>query len=319
MTVFLRRWWRYLLAATALALLVRYVGVQELFATLRSVHAVPLIAYLLAFALVPVLYGLQVQVALRVGGNRIATGETVAAAVSAWSVGTLTPARAGDLSLSFFLGGKVAEADAVAIVVADKLVSLGALASLACLSTLFVAVPYGGALALGAGIVVAIALAALLAAYLRAEGSTPGRLARRLVGSRVTGAWDRFRALIRTPWFLAWCFAAATARWIYICAINLLIFRAVSETPGFGHVVAATAVGRIISLVPLSVGGVGLKEPAQMVIYAGAGVSAESVVAVSVLGMACGLLIAAVAPLLIRTAPGAASTGNEPIRGGAAK
>lgn len=300
MSTFLRRWWRYLLAATALALLVVYVGPRELLATLRGVQFAPLAAYLLAFGLVPVLYGLQVQVALRIAGLGVTTGDTVAASVSAWSVGTLTPARAGDLTLAYFLGGKVTEADAVAIVVADKLVSLGALAALAALSTLFVEVPYGGALAVGAGMVVAASLATLAAAHLRGEGTAPGRFVRRLVGTRATGAWERFRALVRTPGFLAWCFGATTARWLYICAINLLVFRAVAEQPGFAHVVAATAVGRIISLVPVSVGGVGLKEPAQMVIYAGAGVSAESVVAVSVLGMACGFVIAAVAPLIVR-------------------
>jgi uncharacterized membrane protein YbhN (UPF0104 family) len=315
MTAFLRRWWRYLLAAAALAFLVRYVGVEELLATLRGVHVVPLVAYLLGFALVPLLYALQVQVALRIAGNR---GATVAAAVSAWSVGSLTPARTGDLTLSFFLGGKVAEADAVAVVVADKLASLGALAALACLSTLFVSVPYGDALALGAVAVVAISLSTFAAAWLGGEGSTLGRVVGRFVGERAAGAWGRFGALVRTPWFIAWCFAAATVRWLYICAINLLIFRAVAETPGFGHVVAATAVGRIISLVPLSVGGVGLKEPAQMVIYAGAGVGPESVVAVSMLGMACGFLIAALAPLVIRQAPAPVPALNQPAGGEAA-
>jgi uncharacterized membrane protein YbhN (UPF0104 family) len=313
---FLRRWWRYLLAGSALVFLVRYVGVSELLATLRGVHVVPLVAYLLAFALVPVLYGLQVQVALRIAGNHVAA---VAAAVSAWSVGTLTPARAGDLSLSFFLGAKVAEADAVAVVVADKLASLGALAALASLSTVFVTVPYGDALALGAGLVVAISLATIAAACIRAEGSAPGRVVRRFIGERAAGTWGRFRALVRRPRFLAWCFAAATVRWLYICAINLLIFRAVAEAPGFGHVVAATAVGRIISLVPLSVGGVGLKEPAQMVIYAGAGVGPESVVAVSVLGMACGILIAALAPLFIRLPPAPAPAPNTLAPGGAVR
>jgi uncharacterized membrane protein YbhN (UPF0104 family) len=316
MTAFLSRWWRYLLAGAAFAFLVRYVGVPELVATLRGVHIVPLLAYLLAFALVPILYGLQIQVALRISGNRVAA---VAAAVSAWSVGTLTPARAGDLSLSIFLGARVPEADVVAVVVADKLASLGSLAALACLSTLFVTVPYGDALAIGAGAVAAISVATLAAAWVGAEGSAPGRIVARMIGERAAGTWGRFRVLVRTPRFVAWCFAAATTRWLYICTINLLIFRAVGEAPGFGHVVAATAVGRIISLVPLSVGGVGLKEPAQMVIYAGAGVGPESVVAVSVLGMACGFLIAALAPLFIQLPPAPVAAPNPLARGGAVR
>jgi uncharacterized protein (TIRG00374 family) len=89
-------------------------------------------------------------------------------------------------------------------------------------------------------------------------------------------------------------------RWLFICASNLLIFRAVAQHPEFQHVIAATAVGRIISLVPVSIGGVGLKEPAQIMIYRATDVPAEAVLAVSVLGLACGFAIAAVTPLLAR-------------------
>ena len=47
--------------------------------------------------------------------------------------------------------------------------------------------------------------------------------------------------------------------WLFICGSNVLVFRAVSQSPDFPHVVASTAVGRIISLVPVSIGGVGIK------------------------------------------------------------
>jgi uncharacterized protein (TIRG00374 family) len=108
------------------------------------------------------------------------------------------------------------------------------------------------------------------------------------------------QVLARSPRVLAWCLVATTLRWLYICGSNLLIFRAVAETPDFRHVTAATTVGRIISLVPVSIGGVGIKEPAQIVIYREAGVPAEAVLAVSALGLASAFLVAAVAPLIAR-------------------
>jgi uncharacterized membrane protein YbhN (UPF0104 family) len=268
-----------------------------LLATLQHARQLPLLEYLFALGLVPCLYGLHVHVALRLGGSRVEPAIVIAGAVNAWSVGTLTPARAGDLSLAYFLSGKVQEVHAVAIVAADKLVSLGALALLACLSAIFVSVPYGHILVLGAGLVFAAVIVAL-ASVRAGSDSLLGRVMGHTFGPATLEAWEEFRMLVLAPRFLMWCWTAATARWLYVCAINLLIFRAVSQQPGFGHVTAATAVGRIISLVPVSVGGVGVKEPAQILIYAAASVPADAVVAVSVLGMACSLVVAAVAPLL---------------------
>lgn len=297
---FLRRWWRYILAAVALGLLVRYVGPRDLFATLAETRFSLLLLYLAAYALVPFLFGVQVHVALRLGGHRIPLATSVGASVSAWSVGTLTPARAGDLSLTYFLRGTVPEGDAVAVVVSDKLVSLGTLAALAVISTWVVPVPYGNVVALGAAIVLVAAVVALVIVHVRGADAPLRGLTGRLLGARAVGAWDRLRGFVAAPRFLAWNIVATTARWLYICGINLIIFRAVSEHPDFAHVTAATAVGRIISLVPVSVGGLGVKEPAQILIYAGAGVPAEAVLAVSVLGMACGLVIAAIAPHVLR-------------------
>jgi uncharacterized membrane protein YbhN (UPF0104 family) len=91
-------------------------------------------------------------------------------------------------------------------------------------------------------------------------------------------------------------------RWVYVCAANLVLFWGAGATPGIGVVTAATAVGRIISIIPISIGGLGVKEPLQIAILDGAGVSAETVIAVSVIGMACGFVAAAIAPLIARAA-----------------
>lgn len=302
MSAWLRARWRYLLAAVALVALIQYVGTDALWATLRSARPGPLLLYLGAFAVVPLLFANQMHRALRIAGHHVPASRTLTAAVTAWSVGTLTPARAGDLSLSFLLRDVVAEGESVAIVVADKLVSLAVLAALAILSVTFVDVPQGATVVVGAAGVLAMVGVIFLLLRQPYVDTPLRRWAARLVGARVTGAWDGLRDTLRVPGLLPWTVAAATLRWVYICSINLIIFRAVSESPGLGHVIAATAVGRILSLIPVTVGGLGVKEPAQIVIYAGAGVPAEAVVAVSVLGMACGFVVAAVLPLLIGAA-----------------
>ena len=55
----------------------------------------------------------------------------------------------------------------------------------------------------------------------------------------------------------------------------------------------------------LGIGGLGLKEPVQMVIYGDAGVPEDVVVAVSLVGMACAFALAALWPLALGRRPDA--------------
>lgn len=285
MSARLPAWLRWTTAVAAFAALGWYVGPMRLATTVAAAHPLWILLYFAAFLAIPFLYGVQMHRALALGGHRESLRDVMAAAVHSWSIGSLTPARAGDLSLAYFLDGRVPQREVLGVIAADKLLSLAVLATLAALSALTVDVPYASTLATGVGVVLvgaAIAFGAL----------------------RWPGLDTRVRALVLAPRFLAWMGIVNVLRWGYICAINLLVFRAVDARPDLGTVTAATAVGRIIAIVPLSIGGLGLKEPAQILIYRGAGITADAVVAVSVIGMACGFAVAAVAPLLLRRPPG---------------
>jgi uncharacterized protein (TIRG00374 family) len=299
-TGLLRGWWRYGIALAAIGFLIWYVGPAALVATLRGTRPLWLALYLGTFFLVPVLYGVQILGALRLAGSKVPAPSVIAAAVSAWSVGTFTPVRAGDLSLAYFLRGRVPEGDAIAVVSIDKLLSFITLALLAAASAVGLSLPYGGEFFRGA--IIALTIAATVLAILCTRGKyNPVRIiTRRWVGARVDAARERMLALASVPGVLVWGLIMSAARWLFICGSNVLVFQAVAESPGFGHIIAATAVGRIISLVPVSIGGVGIKEPAQIAIYRATDVPAEAVLAVSVLGLASGFLVAAIAPLVSR-------------------
>lgn len=273
-------WLRWATAASALAALAWYVGPARLAATITAARPGWIALYFVAFLAIPFVYGLQMQWALAIGGHRLPRHVVLRAAVQSWSIGSLTPARAGDLSLAFFIGPRVPRGDVLAVITADKLVSLATLALLAAVGASFVSVPYANALVVGIALVVGLAAAAAAAL-------------------RIPGVDRRLRDLVLAPRFLAWTAVMNLLRWAYICAINLAIFRAVDARPDLATVTAATAVGRIIAIVPISIGGMGIKEPAQILIYRGAAVGADAVVAASVIGMACGFAVAAVAPLLL--------------------
>ncbi|HRN52181.1 MAG TPA: lysylphosphatidylglycerol synthase domain-containing protein [Gemmatimonadaceae bacterium] len=291
---------RWIVALSALGLLIRYVGASDVLVALQAIHPLAVLIYTVAFALVPFIYAVQVSGALRRLGHPVSRELTMRATVHSWSVGTLTPARAGDLSLAFFLGSAAPALDATAIVIVDKLVSLVVLALLAIVSVIVVQAPYATAFAIGTSWVLGGICAVLALVAVPARGASSGSLARRVLGVPGAETWDRIREIVTKRGLLRWSLTMALVRWGYVCAANLLLFWGTGARPGFGTVVAATAIGRIISLIPVSIGGLGVKEPLQIVLYAGAGVPAKTVIAVSVIGMGCGLLAASLVPLLVR-------------------
>lgn len=297
---------RWGIALAALAMLAWYVGPATLFATLREMRPLPVLAYAGAFLAVPFLYGLQLHGALRLCGQSVGLGTAMAAAVQSWSIGSLTPARAGDLSLAYWLRGEVAESRALAFVVADKLLSLVALAAMALAATFVIDVPYRRSLAIGTALVLGAVLIAFTLVRIPGADTPLRALVRRFLGVGGLAGWEQVRRDLASRRFLLWIGTTVGLRWMYICLINLIIFRAVEHAPGLGSVVAATAVGRLISIVPVSIGGLGIKEPAQILIYGTVGVPADAVVAVSVVGLACGFAVAALAPLLLRSGAGRA-------------
>ena len=294
----LRGRWRYAVAIVAAAILVWYVTPAALVSTLRDTRPLWLALYLGALLFVPVLYSMQLAGVLRLGGHKVPGGQLLAAGLQAWGVGSITPVRAGDLSLAYFLRGHVPPGDALAAVAMDKLISLATLAAVTLVAASLISIPYKALAVLAAAAVLLIAVMTLIVVCMPGADTLLRSIACRLPGGQGESTWLRMRSLVGSSRVLTWCLAMTASRWLYICFTNVLVFRSVTEHPDFGHIVAATAAGRIISLIPVSIGGIGIKEPAQIVIYGAAGTPAEAVIAVSALGFTCGLAVAAMTPPL---------------------
>lgn len=290
--------WRYLFAVGALGVLVVAVGPSELTSVLAGARLWLVGLYAVGLGLTSVLYATQVWVVLRQAGQPIDWWTTTRGAVTSWSVGLITPARAGDLSLPLLLRESVPGSLATAVVVTEKLMSLAWLATVALVVSIGLAVDTA-AVALVAGVVLAAVLASLAITRTAWLARILGRVLPIRLRPAAADTAEAMGLLIRQFRFLAFTLAAITVRWGFVFALNLLLFAAIGHHPPLVHVVAATAIGRLLALLPISVGGLGVKEPVQIVIYALADIPAQAVVAVSVLGMAANYLVAAVLPVVV--------------------
>lgn len=302
MLAFVRRHGRYFVSAAALTFLVRYVGPGALAAAFGRAELGLLLGFFVLYALTPALFGVEVWGMLRLTGCQLRSGDVLIASANAWSVGVLTPARTGDLSLACFLRGHATTGDLLAIVILDKLLSVCVLA----LGTLGSAYAIGlprAALVAGATLVAGGLALVIVITRVAAVPSWARRFVRRLSGSLPTEAYRSLARLARHPGVLAWSSAFVVARWVYVCGAIWVAFCALGASPGLSYVVAGTMAGRLIAAMPLSVGGAGLQEPVQITIYALQGIAKEVVVAVSVLALGCLFLVAALLPLAFPVQP----------------
>lgn len=296
-----RTHWRYVTAATAIVLLILIVGPDELVRTLAGADPSLLALYALGFAISPVVYGLQLHRSFHALAHPIDADRAIRAAISSWSIGLLTPARAGDLSLPIFVRPDVPGGTAAAVVIVDKLFSIALLAIVAVTTVALLGLSVTPVLA-GSSILLVIIAAAAIAFHKLVAGRTrklsfvPLRFR-----DRAAAVVDAASVVVTSRRCLGITFVGVVARWSFLFCLNLLLFRALGASPSLLVVMAATSVGRVIALLPLSIGGVGFKEPVQILIYDAGAIAPETVIAVSVVGLAIAYLTAAVWPPLVNS------------------
>jgi uncharacterized protein (TIRG00374 family) len=293
------RYWRLIVAVAALTILVMYVGHGEFVRVLLRTRPTWLLLYLVGLGALPLLYGCQIWVSLRLLGHDLPVSSALSGSVNAWAVGQITPARAGDLSLAHFLGAKAPAPVVVSLVVVDKALSLALLAFIAAVAgvtlefSLATSVIIASAILLGVLGIGSVLFLAILRIP-RAWRLLP-QFARRFSEQArqallaVTARWS----------LIAWNLVAILLKWTVVFTLIWVLFRSLDYYPHVRFVTAASAIGRLLALVPVTVGGIGLKEPIQIVIYQLDGIPDEAVVAVSTLGASLGFLMTAFLPLLI--------------------
>lgn len=292
--------WRYAFSVLALLLLFVLIGASKIADVLSRANPVLVSTYVVGLGATSLLYATQVWMAFQFAQFPVGWRLAARASIRSWSVGLITPARAGDLTLSYFIGDAVPSGTSVAVVATEKLLSLAWLAVVALVVSLGLALDTA-AVGIASGAVLAVVLGVALIARTNVLGWMAGRWGSLGLQRFVAVATGSMHVMLRQPRFVAATAAAITIRWMIVFALNLVLFHAVDYQPGLVFVIAATSIGRLLALVPISVSGLGVKEPIQIAIYSLTDVPASAVVAVSVLGAASNYLVASILTLVMGT------------------
>jgi len=204
----------------------------------------------------------------------------------AWAVGMVAPGKLGDLSYAHFLSVEEHRAETpatlapgLAVAVVDKIVTFAVTATIAVAGLAVYASTSDAALgAAFAALALVAALAALSSARVRAlvRERLMGRYARRFEGFSAD-----VRTLLRdSPGLLTANLVITIGRTLVQGTSMLLYFSAVGQTVSLLDVVIVQAVTVIVSLVPVTFAGLGVRQGASVVLYGRiAGIAAAPVLA----------------------------------------
>lgn len=262
----------------------------------------PLSAYVVSFAVVlagQLLYAWRWCVVLRTGGLPVSYRVVVQQSLIGMFVGNFLPsAVGGDVAKVYLLGRTHGYGAISASVILDRLLGFGILAVLAAVA-LVIDSPDAPVLRLARTAMLAVVAVTFVAVGFTLAGT--GGMSRRLArfGPRVTRWTDALQRLrlgmlggLKHPKVL-W---HATVAVLLYFALLTMVYRALIETlggvrPGLLETLVVVASVSVMSNVPISINGLGLREQLHAALFAPLGVPKEVAVAISLLLFAHALVI----------------------------
>lgn len=244
----------------AIVLLLYFVGFEKIAASLAGFQA-SLAVPVMALFIITVFLGAANLKILLDAKCRMNFSEYFREYFYSWAVGSILPGRVGDFSLAFLIREKIPAAESSAIILLDKLITLVVLSLAACLS---MALFFGANSGLqAAGILIVCWIIGIIALF-----SEPGnKLISRIIPKRLEGQYRSFHST--TAHFLAKEKTRMAANlvvsiikiWVQSYAF-IIILSGLGVAARAEHIFLITSASTIISFVPITAGGVGIKEGA---------------------------------------------------------
>jgi uncharacterized protein (TIRG00374 family) len=190
-----------------------------------------------------------------------------------------------------------ARAEAISSVLVDRILGLGALVLLAAAGAAAGGAGFGGdtvlLIEIGVGLACALSLAVLFSVRARGLLRPLRPVARKL---RIEGAlralYDGLHAYRDHPGALIWVFVlAVVAQLLRVITVAVLV-RGMNLDVGFGTLLLLCPVLFLVTIVPISLNGVGLREATFVVVLASVGVAREDAFVLGLAFFAVGVLTA---------------------------
>ncbi len=256
------------LSALILYLLLRQIDAAVVWGLLKASPKGHLVWVGLLALVFPITAALRWQLILRSTGYRVAFRRSLVIVVGLFPASALSPARAGDLLRVHSLRGELRPAVVAGSVLAERALNILVLGVLA----------FGGGLWFGEQLIVGVSAAVIA---MVAGSLLLVRLEYRLpVGDRLKGVirdlMTSMRLLGESRVRLGLVLLLTGVHWSIAIVQTRILFDAVGASVGIGFVAAALPIALFAGLVPVTVGGMGTRDSAFVVLFAPVTESAQA-------------------------------------------
>ena len=254
--------------------LIRNIGLEKIWLALRSTNLfiLSLVLPIKLFSLL--LNGVNITIFLQAIDRKINFLKVVVWSNLAWSIGLFFPGRVGEFSIIYFLKSEGVEfGESAAVALLDKMTTFFVLSALSIIGV-FYYFNFTSALWL-AGILLVVMIGSI-AVFLNAR-------LRRLVKEYLLrkyarlfrGFNDSFRRILGNRKMILGNTLITAVKWFFSFSAFSVIFLSLGAAVKVTDVMLISSLATIISLIPISLGGIGLREYTAVYLFNGLGISSE--------------------------------------------
>jgi len=283
---------KLILGILIIAAIALKVGLDNILEQIYRINPLVVIPILIILFVTFIIACLNLYLFLRVLGYRIGIMRLFRCYMISWSVGLLIPGKLGEFAIVPLLKTEgVGLGKGLSVAMLDKLITVFTLGLISIAGLLFIfSVPQT------AGITALIVMGIVLPVALIASGHARmfvRKFILRKYERRFTGFSKTFFLLMKSKvtlvnimlTFLKWA-VSATTLWLFFVSIG--------SSVSIVHIFFINCIATIVSLIPVTIGGAGIRELTAVYMYSAVGVGSSVVMGVYILFLALNYLMGAV-------------------------
>ncbi len=265
---------KILFSIVIIYLLIRNIGLEKIWSALKSTNLwiLSLVLPIKLFSLL--LNGVNITLFLQAIGKKIRFWKVVVWSNLAWSIGLFFPGRVGEFSIIYFLKNEDVEfGESTAVALLDKMTTFFVLSVLSIIGVFYYFNPTS---ALWLAVILVVVMGANVAIFLNAHlrGLVKEYLLKKYA-RLFKGFNDSFRKILGNKTMMIGNTLVTAIKWFFSFSAFSVIFLSLGAEVKVTDVMMISSLATIVSLIPISLGGIGLREYTAVYLFNGMGISQE--------------------------------------------
>lgn len=262
-----RNIFRFVLGFLILGILFYKVGISEVVDVIKNVDGMYLIPAVFSFLTTLIFGAGKIDLLLKSLGYKINFWKMVRYSITAWAIGTVTPSKIGEFSiLYFFKNEKLNIGEGAAIALSDRIITFVSIAIFAIMGVM-IYFTSTIALELSLGLMIILILGLTMIKSVQLREFIKKRILKNYTLHLKGFSKTFFLILTRRRKIMVVCILLTIIKGMIGALVAYSLFFALNTPVSYWHVFFITAMTTLLSLVPITISGLGIKEASNIYLF----------------------------------------------------